>query len=200
MGVHMEWLDIVDENGNPTGETVSRDEAHRKGIPHRTSHVWIVRMRDGKLQILLQKRSDDKDSYPGCYDISSAGHIPAGVDFIPSAVRELEEELGVKACPEELVYCGQRRIRFEESFHGRMFRDNQVSNIYLLWLDREEFSIQKEELSGVRWFDFGECLDAVRNNTIPHCIYEEELLMVKRGAEAQPAGSQDGPRSNPAGQ
>ena len=63
------------------------------------------------------------------------------MDFIPSAVRELEEELGVKACPEELVYCGQRRIRFEESFHGRMFRDNQVSNIYLLWLDRDPYAL-----------------------------------------------------------
>ena len=178
-----EWLDIVDEHGNPTGETISRKEAHRKGIAHRTSHVWIVRMRDDRLQILLQKRSDDKDSYPGCYDISSAGHIPAGADFIPSAIRELREELGVEAKPGDLVYCGQRRIRFEEAFHGELFRDNQVSNVYLLWLDREEFTIQREELSGVVWFDFDDCMRAVKNNTIPHCIYEEELLMVQQGAE-----------------
>ena len=178
-----EWLDVVDEHGNPTGEIIDRNEAHRKGIPHRTSHVWIVRMKNGRLQILLQKRSDNKDSYPGCYDISSAGHIPAGIDYVPSAIRELKEELGVEANPEDLVYCGQRRIRFEEEFHGEMFRDNQVSNIYLLWQDREEFIIQKEELSCVSWFDFDECLAAVRNNTIPHCIYEEELMMVRQGAE-----------------
>ena len=35
----MEYFDIVDENGNPTGEIVSRDEAHDKGIRHRTAHV-----------------------------------------------------------------------------------------------------------------------------------------------------------------
>ncbi len=179
----MEWLDVVDENGNPTGETISRDEAHREGIPHRTSHVWIVRIKDGRLQVLLQKRSDDKDSYPGCYDISSAGHIPAGVDFIPSALRELEEELGVTAEPQELIFCGQRRIRFEEEFHGEMFRDNQVSNIYVLFLDRDEFRIQKEEVSAVRWFDFDECLEAVKNNEIPHCIWVEELLLVRKGAQ-----------------
>ena len=67
----MEWLDVVDQNGDPTGEVVSRDTAHEKGIWHRTSHVWLVRIRDGRLQILLQKRSENKDSYPGCYDISS---------------------------------------------------------------------------------------------------------------------------------
>ncbi len=75
----MELLDVVDKNGNPTGETVSRDVAHAKGIPHRTSHVWLVRMKDDRLQILLQKRSDNKDSYPSCYYISSAGHIPAWI-------------------------------------------------------------------------------------------------------------------------
>ena len=90
----MEYLDIVDENGVPTGKIAERTAAHKQGLRHRTSHVWILRERAGKVEVLLQKRSQNKDSFPGCYDISSAGHIPAGVDFIPSALRELKEELG----------------------------------------------------------------------------------------------------------
>lgn len=89
-----EIFDIVDENGEPTGKTVPRSEAHRNGIRHRTAHVWLWRPAKGGFEILLQKRSDDKDSFPGCYDISSAGHIPAGCDYITSALRELKEELG----------------------------------------------------------------------------------------------------------
>ena len=54
--------DIVDENGVPTGQVVSRQKAHRLGLRHRTSHVWIVRRREGNLQVLLQKRSEEKDS------------------------------------------------------------------------------------------------------------------------------------------
>ena len=42
----MELLDIVDENGKPTGETVERKTAHSEGIRHRTAHVWIVRKSD----------------------------------------------------------------------------------------------------------------------------------------------------------
>ena len=90
-----EYLDIVNEKGEPTGETIERNAAHALGIRHRTSHVWLLRKKEGEVQILLQKRSDNKDSHPGCYDISSAGHIPAGIDFLSSAIRELEEELGV---------------------------------------------------------------------------------------------------------
>ena len=185
-------LDVVDMNGNPTGKIVSRDVAHAEGVRHRTSHVWLVRMNNDRFQILLQKRSNNKDSYPGCYDISSAGQIPAGVDFIPSALRELEEELGIEASADELILCGQRNIHFDETFHDRRFVDNQVSNVYLLWRDQDEFRIQKEELSAVEWFDFEDCLEAVRVNRIPNCIYEEELLMVKKGAEQNMKESMSG--------
>ena len=61
----MEYLDVVDETGTPTGAVVSRAQAHAKGVRHRTSHVWILRKKYGVVQVLLQKRSDDKDSYPG---------------------------------------------------------------------------------------------------------------------------------------
>ena len=133
------------------------------------------------MQVLLQKRSENKDSFPGCYDISSAGHIPAGVDFVSSAVRELKEELGCEVKPEELIYCGQRCFEFQDTFHGKVFHDNQVSNVYALWLDREPetFSLQKEEVSEVKWFDFQECMEKVEKNEIPNCIFTEELKMVE---------------------
>ena len=176
----MELLDVVDEHGVPTGEVVSRDVAHRTGVRHRTSHVWMLRKKNGRLEILAQKRSENKDSHPGCYDISSAGHIPAGEDFVSSALRELEEELGVTAKPEDLVYCGQRHFAYEKEFYGEMFRDDQVSNVYYLWCDKEpeEFVLQKEEVSEVRWFAFSELLDAVEKNRIPNCIHIDELEMV----------------------
>lgn len=179
----MEVLDIVDEQGRPTGQTVDRSKAHAEGILHRTAHVWILRKREGGVQILLQKRSSNKDSHPGVYDISSAGHIPAGVDYIPSALRELEEELGVSAKADELTLCGQRRILYDEVFHGKQFVDNQVSNVYILWLDREpeEFVLQAEEVSEVRWFDLEECMRLVEHSLIQSCIAMEELLMVERG-------------------
>ena len=73
-----EIFDIVDENGNPIGETVSRAKAHEDGIRHRTAHIWVVREVNGEAEVLLQKRSLNKDSFPGKYDTSSAGHIQAG--------------------------------------------------------------------------------------------------------------------------
>ena len=65
-----EYFDIVDEAGQPTGEIISRDEAHQKGTLHRTAHVWLVKKKPTGYDILLQKRSEEKDSFPGMYDTS----------------------------------------------------------------------------------------------------------------------------------
>lgn len=176
----MEFLDIVDENGTPTGEIIDRDVAHKRGVRHRTSHVWMLKRHKGKVQVLLQKRSRGKDSYPGCYDISSAGHIPAGDGFLESALRELKEELGIKAKKDELIFCGQRRFEFRETFHGEEFWDNQVSNVYVLWKDvlASKLTIQKSEVDTVSWMDWDECIDMVKHKKSPNCIWITELEMI----------------------
>lgn len=181
----MEYVDIVDENGNPTGETIDRTVAHRTGTRHRTTHIWIVRRREGRVQILLQKRARYKDSFPGCYDISSAGHIPAGVGFIPSGLRELEEELSLTISPDELIECGLHRTYARNEFHGVPYVDNQVAKVFLLWKDKEveELTLQEEEIESVMWMDFEECKEAVRNHTIPNCIDIAELELLEEHME-----------------
>ena len=176
-----EILDIVDDQGIPTGMTVDREMAHRLGIQHRTSHAWLFRIKDGKVQVLLQKRSDQKDSFPGCYDISSAGHIPSGKSYTESALRELKEELGYSAEEHELIYCGQRRFSFKKEFHGKPFYDRQVSNVYAIWTDweAENFTLQRDEVSEVRWFNFDELFDLIARGGIKHCIYREELDLLR---------------------
>lgn len=177
----MELLDIVDINGYPTGQTVDREKAHAEGIMHRTSHVWLVRKKQNRVQILLQKRCDTKESFPGCYDISSAGHIPAGIDFAESAIRELEEELGITASADELISCGDRKVIWDDIFNGKPFHDRQHSRVFILWrdLDAEGFSLQVEEVESVKWMDLEECISAVESNLIKHCIFPGELKMVR---------------------
>ena len=178
-----EYLDVVDETGSPTGEIVERSVAHRDGIPHRTSHLWLVRRRNGRIQVLLQKRAMTK-SFPGCYDISSAGHIPAGQDYYPSAVRELKEELGITAKESDLIYCADMTIFWDDVFFGIPYHDRQYTKVLLLWADVEEdaFVLQEEEVEGVLWIDLQECIDRVKAGTIKNCISLEELKLVQAAA------------------
>jgi isopentenyldiphosphate isomerase len=199
----MEILDIVNENGEPTGKTAGRDEVHEKGLPHRTSHVWLVRRNpeSNALELLLQKRSADKDSFPGCYDISSAGHIPAGDGYAESALRELKEELGISAAEEELIFCGQFRSEFRKIFYygtqgkdggqsgrpGKEFHNKEISNVYLLRrnTDGKKIVFQKSEIESVLWVNADKCLKMAESKVPDNCMNPEELKAVIRTAEKE---------------
>ena len=157
-----ERLDIVDEKGLPTGASVPRSKAHAEEIRHRTAHIWVVRKIGDRVDVLLQKRALSKDSFPGCYDTSSAGHIQAGDEPLESATRELFEELGIQADPDDLHFAGTFPIQYEKEFHGKMFKDQEIAFVYVY--DKEisvdDLTIQKEELDGVEWFDLEEVYKA----------------------------------------
>ena len=75
----LEYFDIRDKNGDITGEVKERSLVHQDGDLHGTVHIWVVRKTTTGYDVLLQKRSATKDSFPECYDISSAGHVEAGL-------------------------------------------------------------------------------------------------------------------------
>ena len=177
-GKPMEMFDVIDEEGKPTGVVKERGVVHREGALHATSHIWIARPNEKSgYDILLQKRSAHKDSHPGYYDISSAGHIAAGDQPLESAMRELEEELGIQAAPEQLQEFGVQYKAYEGEFYGKPFRDHQRSILYLYKepIDTDQLRLQESEIESVIWMDYQEALQAVSENKIRHCIYEEEF-------------------------
>lgn len=174
----LELFDILNEDGSKTGVVKERGVAHREGALHGTVHIWIVRENDKSgYDVLLQKRSDNKDSYPGCYDISSAGHISAGDGVMESALREFEEELGLSAQPEQLELFGTTLVKFGTTFAGKIFRDNEFSNdfVYRQPVDIGKLKLQESEVAEVCWMDYEECREKIADVEIPNCINPEEF-------------------------
>jgi len=91
MELSEEYLLIVDKNNKPIGKA-TRQTVHQKGLFHRCAHVWAYNCRG---EILLQKRSDEKDTFPGLWDLSAAGHVSYGDSYLKTAYKELAEELGI---------------------------------------------------------------------------------------------------------
>ena len=178
----MEYLDVCDEKGQPTGGIVSRDKAHRDGIRHRTAHVWVIREEKGRIQVLLQKRSANKESFPGMYDTSSAGHIPAGCEPLDSALRELREELGIEAVEGQLRYLGAICNRYEAQFRGKIFRDNEYCSVYLYRepLDAESLHLQAEEVERVDWFDLEQVREEIEHSRERFCVPGASLDLLRR--------------------
>ena len=175
-----EMLDLRNKDGSLTGEMKERTLVHRDGDLHGTVHIWLVRYRaaDRTAEVLLQKRSATKDSYPGFYDISSAGHVPAGGDFPESALRELQEELGIEADPSELHYVFDHLGYSQAEFYGQMFKNYEFSRCYLMEcpLEPEEMKLQEDEVESVMWMEYRKALDGIKHGTIKSCIFQDEFM------------------------
>ena len=180
-GKDLELFDILREDGSVSGIVRERGVAHLDGSLHPTSHIWIVRRnRKNGWDLLLQKRSLRKDSNPGCYDISSAGHVAAEDAYLPAALRELEEELGIRAEEKDLHLAGMRKAYFEDVFYGKPFRDYEISAVYIYDrpVDEKKLILQESEVERVKWMDFKECCREVKEGSMKNCIYMDELEIV----------------------
>lgn len=95
-----EIFDVVNEH-DAVVDQLPRSEVHRRGLLHRAVHILVFNS-NGK--VFLQKRSMSKDTHPGTWDSSTSGHVDSGEDYDESAVRELDEEIGLKIAnaPERL--------------------------------------------------------------------------------------------------
>lgn len=170
-----EYLDILDEKGNKTGETRTYEDVHRLGLIHRTAHVWII---NSKNQILIQKRNGDRAAYPDYWDISTGGHVSSGETSLEGAKRETKEELNLDLKDEDLKYL----FTVEEHLvlNNGTFVNNEFQDVYLVHYkgDLGHIVIESEELADYKFVEveeFKRMIDDKECKIVPH---EEEHARV----------------------
>jgi isopentenyldiphosphate isomerase len=169
----MEKFDIFNPDGSPAGYSITRDEAHRKGLWHRTVHIWIINSRN---ELLIQKRSPVKETHPGKWDVSCAGHLSAGDDSIGGALRELHEELGLQIEKSEFRFLFTIRQTAVNSVLNII--DNEFSDVYLIRKDlaAKELQIQKQELTEVKFIPVDELKRRVNDRDPDFAPHGEEYV------------------------
>lgn len=111
-----ELVDVIDRDGR-TIAVVSRQEMRERNLPHRCTYILVFNTRG---ELFIHLRTPTKDVYPSCWDTNVGGVLAAGESFTEGARRELLEELGIDAQPEELF-----PFRYEDgrtSAHAVAFR------------------------------------------------------------------------------
>jgi 8-oxo-dGTP pyrophosphatase MutT (NUDIX family)/uncharacterized protein YqgV (UPF0045/DUF77 family) len=82
---------------------VTRTHMRAENLRHRSVAI-IVTTPDGRL--LVHRRADHKDVYPGWWDLAAGGVVAAGESYATAAARELAEELGITdRVPEFVTVC-----------------------------------------------------------------------------------------------
>ena len=135
-----DWLDIVDARNRVVGRA-RRADAHARGLRHRSVHVLL---HDGAGRLFVQKRSASKDTNPGLWDTSAAGHVDAGETPLAAARRELDEELGIRVSP------GALQPLFE--LDPMPCTGNEFVSVYRTCSD-DPITLEAQEIDDGEWLD-----------------------------------------------
>ncbi len=155
MADERERLDVVDEDDVPVS-IASRRTVHEQALLHRAVHVFLLG-EDGEL--LVQRRSEDKRTYPGRWTSSASGHVRAGNAPRQAAKRETREELGIDAPPLEPVGT----VRVEDVDVG----EREIVHVFAGSLAASragEVNPDPGEVSEVRWLPLSEVKASVREH------------------------------------
>jgi len=162
-----EYIDVLSSEGNLTGEVSLKSEAHKKGLWHASAQVWIV---DRNQNVLLQKRAQNKDSYPNLWDISVAGHLSAKDSPISAAQREVKEEIGLDLSVEQFRFL--KRIK-RSKIPKKGFWDNEFNYLFAVKCDIfiSELKLQEEEVTAVQLVPLNEFQKKIKESSqifVPH--------------------------------
>lgn len=133
-----EMLEIVDTEGRTIGHA-SRSQIHNNSyFLHKVVHVLVFNPAG---ELLLQKRSMNKDLFPGKWDTSVGGHVMLGEDILEAAIRETEEELGF--VPDILDFL------YSYTYSGRFEREL----VYTYFIIKDGcFSYNKDEIDEIKFW------------------------------------------------
>lgn len=106
----MELIQIVDENGNFTGQIIDKEEAHDKNLLHNEVAAFII---NDKKQVLFQKRSANKRFNPNKWALC-AGHVDAHESLENAILREIKEEVGLDISIDDLHQFGEREFTISD--------------------------------------------------------------------------------------
>jgi isopentenyldiphosphate isomerase len=141
-----ELVDIVDDDDNVIA-TVTRAEMRARRLQHRSVGIAVI-SRDGRL--LIHRRSETKDIWPGWWDIAAGGVVASGETYEEAAHRELAEELGLNDVALEFVGAA----RYVDDHLAALCRGYRV-------VHDGPFTFADGEVSEARWVTFAE-LDSMR--------------------------------------
>ena len=98
-----EKFPIVNGNDEVIFFTNNKEELHKLKQKHRAVHVFIETFGGG---FIIQKKAEGTEN-AGKWSSAVSGHVRIGESYSQAAIREIEEEVGLKVSPLELDYVGR---------------------------------------------------------------------------------------------
>ncbi len=156
----MELFELYNEHNLPFWQSKVRSDVHRDGDWHRSTEVWIC---NENRELLLNLRHPDKDLFANLWDVCVAGHLLPGENYRTAALREVQEELGVKVHSSELHFVD---VWTMDGFDVKSQSfDREFTGVFA-WktnLELSAFTPQPEEISALKYVPLSEVRQMLEN-------------------------------------
>lgn len=146
-----ELFHLVDKSDRRRG-FVSRREAHSDiSKIHRSVCVIVA----NNNQILFQKRSQSKDTFPGFWSLSVTGHVSSNETYLQAAKRELFEELRIKS-----------GLRFVKKNLLRLPSETEFCSIYQTAIPTDRINHDSYEITATLWVGLSQIAAFTKKNNL----------------------------------
>lgn len=143
-------LKIYDQDLNYIGQA-TREKVHREGLLHQVAHVWMFQSTDKGAYILLQKRSMNRELYPGKYDLIQTTHCEPDESYEEAIVHSMDYYLGSKMDKEEIIHVGSTHQHIDKDD----YHDNALVQVFAIFVSKALFIMpDTEEIVKVPFEDF----------------------------------------------
>ncbi len=161
----MEMVDVVDIHLNVIHQ-VPKDEAHQKGLLHKTVIAEIINSRGQFL--LVTPRSHKQDA--GQFVSPVGGHVSAGEKNEDALVREVKEEVHISP---PYKYKFRSKAIFDRHVLGR--HENHYFILYEIYTNKKPSA--GDESDGHTWFTKKQMADKIRKE--PQLFGDAFMFLVR---------------------
>lgn len=160
----MELVDLYDGQKELTNETVDK-KAVPNGKFRLSVHVWIT---NDKGELLVQQRLATAHKFPNMWSVTG-GSVKSGESSLEGVLRELSEELGIKASKEEMKFIASYR-RIKDYVDVWVLNKN---------INIDDIVMQEDEVQDVKWMSLAEFENMLINNEAVRSSYDYYKLYIE---------------------
>jgi 8-oxo-dGTP diphosphatase len=162
----MEYWDLYNDKREKIDKKYLRSNINKlnPGEYHIVVDIWII---NDQNKIIITQRHPQKE-FPLKWECTG-GSIIVGEDSITGALREVEEEIGIKLKKEngKLIYSRKREMDFKDTY---LFKEN---------ININKTKLQKDEVVNIKLVSKERLLEMLKNDEIAEPIKEDINKLVE---------------------
>lgn len=166
----MQYVTLVDPDNREIG-TIEKMVAHRYGMLHRAFSIFIFRKHNEFIELLLQKRNENKYHSGGLWTNTCCGHPQPNEPIMDAAQQRLKDEMGFVTKLSEVGV-----FHYIKSFTNGL-TENEIDHVFIGFYDGK-LQADYNEIATYAWIDLANLKRDLKANPEKYTAWFAQALTI----------------------